>query len=217
MIGLPAMTRMRDAGGVVTTRRGPYKPGLEKRAQILAAALQEFSRAGFEAASLRAIAARVNITQAGLLHHFGSKQELLLAVLAAQEDEGRAFHGAHGAPLDLDDVLASLLEWAGRHLLDPSWTRLWVSLKISAGVDTDHVAHEYVTRRSEAWIEELTGVLDAAQARGEVRPGLDCRSAAVGILALQEGLFIQSMADGRTDIRRSLEWTVDQMRPAASG
>lgn len=196
----------------VTTRRGPYKVGLERRADILAVALREFANAGFEAASLRAIAAKAKISHSGLLYHFDSKDDLLLAVLAAGESEDRELTASFAGSADIDALQTALLALFERHLADPSWVRLWVSLKLNAGADVDHVAHRYVTRRLHAWTAELASVLREAQQHGRVRAELDCHSAAVGLLALHEGLLIQSVAAGTADIKSPLIRALDQIR-----
>ena len=61
--------------------RGPYRTGRRRRQQIVEAATAAFARRGYAGASLREIADGVGVTTAGLLRHFGSKEELLTAVL----------------------------------------------------------------------------------------------------------------------------------------
>ena len=48
---------------------------------VLEAAREEFERVGFEAANLRAIAARAGVSAGTVLHHFQDKRELLHAAL----------------------------------------------------------------------------------------------------------------------------------------
>jgi AcrR family transcriptional regulator len=48
---------------------------------VLEAAREEFERVGFEAANLRAIAARAGVSAGTVLHHHGDKRELLHAAL----------------------------------------------------------------------------------------------------------------------------------------
>lgn len=48
---------------------------------VLAAAREEFEAHGFEAANVRAIAARAKVSPGTVLHHYGDKQELLHAAL----------------------------------------------------------------------------------------------------------------------------------------
>jgi AcrR family transcriptional regulator len=54
--------------------------GASTREALVAAAIEEFGRSGFEAASTRAIALRAGVNQALIGYHFGSKQGLYLAV-----------------------------------------------------------------------------------------------------------------------------------------
>ncbi len=74
-----------------TPRRGDLRPRAtrvpaeERRAEILVAAHEIFGTRGFHKASLGEIADRVGLTHQGILHHFGSKEQLLVAVLAYRE------------------------------------------------------------------------------------------------------------------------------------
>jgi len=68
---------------VVAGRRpGPSRT----REAILAAAREEFARRGFDTATVRQIAGRAGVDPAMIAHHFGSKQQLFLAVLAVPFD-----------------------------------------------------------------------------------------------------------------------------------
>ena len=59
---------------------------LERRRDILRAALDTFGAKGFNKAPLSEIAEQVDMTHAGVLHHFGSKNQLLLEVLRFRDD-----------------------------------------------------------------------------------------------------------------------------------
>ena len=74
---------MSNDAQVMTTRRpGRPKAGSEdKKARILAEALTLFSTRGYVATSLADIARAADISKAGLLHHYSSKDQLLAAVL----------------------------------------------------------------------------------------------------------------------------------------
>ncbi|WP_162799311.1 TetR/AcrR family transcriptional regulator [Nocardioides sp. 616] len=191
--------------------RGPYKVGLAKRAAILDAALEEFSQAGFEAASLRSIATRVGITHSGLQHHFASKNDLLLGVLVAQEEADREFFD-EGALLDVDDLVSAYARVAERRRSTPAWTRLWISLKLNVAAQPDHVAADFVRQRAAAWDQELTDVFDRAQTAGLIPADVDCAAAARDFLTLHEGLMIRQMLDPSTDVDSPLRWTLTQLR-----
>jgi AcrR family transcriptional regulator len=61
--------------------RTPRPSRAERREEILEAATRVFGSKGYHASSLVDVAEQVGITHAGVLHHFGSKDKLLLAVL----------------------------------------------------------------------------------------------------------------------------------------
>src|SRR5688572_637393 len=61
--------------------------GRASRKAILAAAADVFAENGYRGTSLTEIANRVGMTQPGLLHHFSTKDRLLLAVVEEHEAE----------------------------------------------------------------------------------------------------------------------------------
>ena len=58
----------------------------DTRVRILRAALEEFSARGYQATSIQAIAARVEVSKAAVLYHFKSKDEILAALAAPMLD-----------------------------------------------------------------------------------------------------------------------------------
>ncbi|HZE49196.1 MAG TPA: helix-turn-helix domain-containing protein, partial [Jatrophihabitantaceae bacterium] len=59
-------------------QRGPYAKGVARRAEILRVALEEYGKADRQGASLKQIADSVGLTEAGVLHYFDSKDDMLL-------------------------------------------------------------------------------------------------------------------------------------------
>ncbi|WP_375294479.1 TetR family transcriptional regulator, partial [Microbacterium sp.] len=59
---------------------------VRKRAEILHAAMETFGAKGFANGTLAEIADLVDMTHAGVLHHFGSKTQLLLEVLTYRDE-----------------------------------------------------------------------------------------------------------------------------------
>lgn len=98
----------------MATRRKPASRAektLATKAEVLRAARDEFERVGFEAASLRNIAAQAGVSAATVLHHAGDKHELLHAALYADLEHtlSRAFDD-----LDANGLEDELLEVAER-------------------------------------------------------------------------------------------------------
>jgi len=71
-------------------------------AAVLEAARAEFESAGFEAASIRSIAARAGVAAGTVIHHFKDKRELLHAALFDDLDRtlGAAFEKLGDVPLE---------------------------------------------------------------------------------------------------------------------
>jgi AcrR family transcriptional regulator len=60
-------------------------PDLARRRQLLDALIEEFAAGGIGDRSLREVATAVGTSHRMLLHHFGSREELLLAIVAGVE------------------------------------------------------------------------------------------------------------------------------------
>ncbi|ALC18713.1 TetR/AcrR family transcriptional regulator [Streptomyces pristinaespiralis] len=71
---------------MTAVNRPPSRRPRNRKALILAAAIDCFQRSGYQATEMKDIAAAVGITAAALYHHFRSKQELLGAALLDSSD-----------------------------------------------------------------------------------------------------------------------------------
>src|SRR4051794_22900238 len=94
--------------------RGEYAKTPARRHEILTAAVEVFSTSGFHKGSLRDVAERAGLSQAGLLHHFPSKHHLIEAVLTWRDDQSRLRIGDHEAGLDRLRALIDLVEYNQR-------------------------------------------------------------------------------------------------------
>jgi AcrR family transcriptional regulator len=92
--------------------RGRRAGKSDARRAILHAARARFSRGGYGATSIRAIAAEAGVDSALVHHYFGSKQQLYSAANAMPDDSGAAILEALAAPSPGERlVLAFLMEW----------------------------------------------------------------------------------------------------------
>lgn len=188
------------------TTRGRSGEHLGRRQQIVAAALAVFSASGFHGGSLRDIARRAGLSQAGLLHHFPSKEHLLRAVLAWRDDTARMELG-EPAPdgLDLIRRLVAMPAVTGTREL----AQLHV-ITSAEGVAAGHPVHGYVRHRQASVLDLVREALEHAAARGELRRDVDCAAAARMVVALIDGLRLQwllqpEQADIAGDLRRCLQ------------
>lgn len=78
--------------------RGPYAKGVARKREILGIALALLANDGLRRSTLDEIAQRAGVSRQGLLHYFGSREGLLIAVLEARDADDIA--AAAGASLD---------------------------------------------------------------------------------------------------------------------
>jgi AcrR family transcriptional regulator len=86
----------------------PRTPDRDRRARLLDAVVEEFARSGIGDRSLRDIAAAVGTSHRMLLHHFGSRDELLIAIVDRVEHRQRA--QLRDLPTDPADAISAM--WA---------------------------------------------------------------------------------------------------------
>lgn len=192
------------------TARGTYAVGDERRARILDAAVEHFAQWGYHATSLARIAKDVGITQGGLLHHFRTKEALLVSVLEASDERDieQFFGEDHASVADWIQGLLALTELNSRR---PARTRLFNALAGEAG-DPDHPAHDFFTRRYHTLVADVAQSLRHGVDSGELRPGTDCESEAQQLLAVMDGLQLQwVLAPQAMDMPQRLHAYLDRL------
>src|SRR3972149_8045022 len=89
------------------------------KARIEQVARREFARQGFDATSIRQIAAEARITKPVLYYYFKNKRDLFLSLLeeavAPLCDEGERVASGGGTPRDrMAEIIAAVLRFAGK-------------------------------------------------------------------------------------------------------
>ncbi|MFJ8111835.1 TetR/AcrR family transcriptional regulator [Streptomyces sp. NPDC096132] len=173
--------------------RGTYSVGDERRLRILDAAVEHFAQWGFHASSLARIAKDVGITQGGLLHHFRSKEDLLVQVLerTEQQDSERFFREDFATATECYVNLLRLTEYNAARL---GRTRMFNVLAAEAG-DPGHPAHPYFVRRYTELVSVMSDSLQRAVDSGELRQGTDVVGVAAETAAVMDGLQLQWVLD----------------------
>jgi AcrR family transcriptional regulator len=185
-----------------------------RRAEIVQAALDTFLCDGFQGASLRAIAARLGMTHKGLLHHFASKDELLVAVLDRRDEEERQWLEAQAAVGSLDGLVGLLVGLLHRHQETPGVIQLMVSTAADAA-HPGHPAHEHFRARYASGRAFVATYLRAFQAAGELDAGADVELLAATLLGVMDGLQIQWLLDPDVDLTGAFARFFDGYRPRA--
>ncbi len=187
--------------------RGPYAKTKETRQRILDASLEVFAESGFRSGSLRDIADRVGLSDAGLLHHYANKSVLLIAVLRHRDDI--ALRDFHIDETDGRAVLQGLLDNTERNMRQPGVVALYCTLSAEA-TTPGHPAHRYFIERYE-WVRDLgTTALEQLRDRGGLLEGVEPRSASIQLSSLMDGLQVQwlldpSVLDMTAEVKRFLD------------
>lgn len=172
--------------------RGSYAKTEARRQEILTAAFEVFSTSGYRAGSLKDVADKVGLSQAGLLHHFPSKEALLEAVLTLRDEESITRTGALTA--QGIEMLRGLVELTRYNTTIPGLVALYCVLSAEA-TDPDHPAHEYFQRRY-TWVRgTMTEAFDELARQGQLRSGIAPSTAARQLVALMDGLQVQWLLD----------------------
>ena len=179
----------------VTVR--PYRrdrirlPAAQRRGQILDATTRLIGERGFLALSMQDVADACGLTVPGLLHHVGSKDGLLLAVLDHRDNEdflalaqqlGLAADevwGRWSSRISLPQACEALVR---RNATQPEIVRLFSVLEAES-LAPDHPAFAYFAERQQ---RTLLGL--AALAKGRAQ---DPMSLARQVMAMMDGLQIQ--------------------------
>jgi AcrR family transcriptional regulator len=168
--------------------------GLARQDQILDVAFDLFATNGVRATTIAAVADGVGLSEAGVLHHFASKEELLLAVLHRAD---ASFPDAEAWMAEPGGGLGSLRRiFANAEILveDPMLCRL----RIVAGNEalaSDGPARRYVKERLDNIRRGFVLMLREGVRRGEFRADIDCHRYATEIIAFMEGIQIQWLLD----------------------
>ncbi|HYJ51003.1 MAG TPA: TetR/AcrR family transcriptional regulator [Microbacterium sp.] len=171
--------------------RGEYAKTSAKRTAILDAALEVFAESGYRAGSLRDVALRVGMSEAGLLHHFPNKSALLAAVLDRrdQHSQQRVTFGADGGV-----TLQGLVELAAYNASVPGVVELYCVLS-SEATAPDHPAHEYFVGRYEFTRSNIRRAFESLETQGRLMDGVTPQRAAVATIAMMDGLQVQWLLD----------------------
>ncbi|MGP4095772.1 TetR/AcrR family transcriptional regulator [Nonomuraea sp. KM90] len=189
-------------------KRG-YASGAARRERILATALLEFAENGYRGASLARIAERAELSQAGLLHHFRTKELLLIAVLDYRDElDTRKFDLAPEGGIDALRALVGVVEHNSRV---PGLVQLF-SVISGEAVTPGHPGHDWARRRYRRLRANVAAALRRGAERGELRAGLDAEAHADRLIAMMDGLQTQWLIDPeRVDMAAVFRGYVDDL------
>lgn len=181
--------------------RGNYAVTAARRASIIQAALEIFGQSGYSGSSLRQVAEVVGMTEAGILHHFGSKGNLLIEVLQTRDDKSSEF-----IPPDIVDPLAFVTGWlrlVEYNVSQPGIVELYTKLSAEATA-VDHPAHKHFMDRYKYVSGFNVGYFDLLRQHGMLSSSVSSRVLSVSLIAISDGLQIQWLLDPEVNIFEEL-------------
>jgi AcrR family transcriptional regulator len=192
-------------------KRGSYAKGVAKREEILTSALDVIAREGFRGASVREIADAVGLSQAGLLHYFGSKEQLFVEILR-KRDEIDAGQFEPGEAADLTSMREGYLRVIRHNSEVPGVVELFSRLAVEAS-DPTHPAHAYYLERSALIRRLFTESVAAAQAAGRLDDRVDPEVLARLFQAISDGMQLQWLLDPEVDMAGTVDALFQLLTP----
>jgi AcrR family transcriptional regulator len=187
--------------------------GEETRSQILWAAVQQASAAGFESLTIGTLADKTGMSKSGLFAHFGSKQELQLAALdeAARQFTESVFLPALKAPRGLKRLRSLFENWLG-------WP---LHANLPGGCPVDAATREYhhqpgpmreaALERQRLLDRELTRMVELAIETKELSAQTDARQVAFSLAGIVLAFYRAELVHGRDEARRHARQAFDRL------
>ncbi|MFC8683163.1 TetR/AcrR family transcriptional regulator [Microbacterium ureisolvens] len=181
---------------------------LAKRRDILDAAVEIFGSKGFAGGTLQEIADQVGMTHAGILHHFGSKDQLLLQVLQHRDETDVADleeqHIPDGMPL-----FRHLVRTAFVNAHRAGIVQAYVVLSAESVTD-DHPGRDFFQKRYQTLRTEVAHAFAVVCAERGVTEPATVAYASTSILAVMDGLQVQWLLDpDDVDLARASEFAIE--------
>ncbi|WP_202107214.1 TetR family transcriptional regulator [Agromyces seonyuensis] len=187
--------------------RKPQARTAERREAILKAAMDVFGANGYHKGALAEVAEQAGMTHAGVLHHFGSKEGLLVAMLKyrdGNEVAGVPARAQTEGPAFLQHLVDTVEENTHRRGVVQAFAVL-----SGESVTDGHPAHDYFQDRTSVLRAKIAGVL------GEVSGNRDERSladAASALIAIMDGLQVQWLLEpDAVEMPRIVAATIDRL------
>lgn len=180
--------------------RGSYAKGIAKRDEILTTALEVIAANGYRKTTIRELAAAVHLSQTGLLHYFGTKEDLFIEVLRKRDEVDSAMFGVRFGQIDAAANIIDVFTRVIQHNTEvPGLVHLYTQFASEAS-EPGHPAHQYFRERSERFKSTLAGAIRAQQDNGTLADSVDADRVATLLMSASDGLQVQWLLDPSVDM-----------------
>lgn len=187
-------------------------PRVSSRAALMAAALEEFTARGYEAATVADIARRAGVTTGALYAHFDSKIELLIEALELRSVGSTLRAAATAATTRPWDEVAALL---GQDMARPPSERTQLLLDAIVVARRDPAVATTLRAGLDQHLGRLTRAADAARALGIVDPAVESEQLAKLMAAIAFGLLVLAALDETPPTEETFVRLTDALLQAA--
>ncbi|WP_313279720.1 TetR/AcrR family transcriptional regulator [Timonella senegalensis] len=184
-----------------------YASGRATKKAIVASAAEAFAQKGFYGTSLRGIAAAAGVDHSTLMHHFGNKTNLMLAVIEWHDQQ--QLKAEFPTSLSAEAIVEGFVHTAERNRNSPGLVQLLTILTAEAGTE-DHPAREVLQKRHQRLITLFSWVIKHQRAKLKL-PDDDMtpEQRAAMILATWDGLqMFDALHPGVLDVPTMVERTL---------
>ena len=188
-----AATGDHSAASAQGERRRPGRPRVgseDKRERVLNEAIRLFGAHGYAGTSLSDIATASDISKAGLLHHFSSKEELFAQVLQRRDQDDVAGFLGGGAIEDPWELLHAFATLVAHNAAHRDLVAIYTATAMSV-LDADHPAHRWFAGHLTELVTMIENALEHGKETGSVRAEAPSRMIARSVVALSDGLQSQ--------------------------
>lgn len=185
-----------------------YSKGQAKREEILTGLMAALNRGELRNPSLKAIGKALGIEPAHILYYFGSREALMQAVIVRwDEDAVDRNDDASANAMDLDEYIAAV----GKNVTKPGIVHLYLAFAAEA-VEPSHPAHDFILQRFERVHTSLATAIVREQGSGRIPTEVDADIEARFLIALADGLQLQSLIDPKIDAVAHITSAIGQLR-----
>lgn len=199
-------------------RYKPRKSTIEMKRRILVAASEVIGAKGSSDATLEEIASKVGLTRAGLLHHFGSKRNLLLEVVKFRDTHDLEELQGQRMPENGRDYFLHLFSTMRVNETRPGIIRTFMVLAGESLVDDNPGTSYYQTRYQTLRREISHAMTDLASTHGVTIDADTCAWASAAVIAIMDGLQLQWLhAPGQVKLADDAERSIRAILSTAIG
>ncbi len=173
-------------GAVRLNRDKRESKGQTRKRQIIEVATRMLARNGARGTTLSDIAAEAGVSQAAVVYHFRTKDELLNAVMDNRDrfEDEQLWKAGPDPGLAIFDIIAGIVRSWDSH---PEIVGL-LAVLLAENVGDGGPLRSRLQGNYQLTVDRISSTLRGAQTRGEMRTDVDPRRKAIEILAFVSGL-----------------------------